>query len=120
MDTIRAIVPLAFLFIVCDAPWLYATSGYAEKMIRKIQGGAPLTVRWTGVPVVYLALGYLVLQATSTVQAFMIGLCTYAVYDFTNYSTLGNYELQFAVADSLWGGVLFSLVREVGLRINLL
>jgi uncharacterized membrane protein len=120
METIRAVVPLAFLFIVCDAPWLYATSGAAEKMIKRIQGGAPLAVRWTGVPVVYLALGYLVLQATSTAQAFMMGLCTYAVYDFTNYSTLANYELQFAIADSLWGGVLFSIVREVGLRLNLL
>ena len=49
-----------------------------------------------------------------------MGLCTYAVYDFTNYSTLANYELQFAIADSIWGGVLFSIVREVGLRLNLL
>jgi uncharacterized membrane protein len=120
METIRAIVPLGFLFVVCDAPWLYATSGAAEKMIVKIQGGAPLAVRWTGVPVVYLALGYLVLQAASTAQAFMIGLCTYAVYDFTNYTTLANYDLKFAIADSLWGGVLFSIVREVGLRLNLL
>jgi len=89
-------------------------------MIRKIQGGTPLAVRWTGVPAVYLALGYLVLQATSTAQAFMIGLCTYAVYDFTNYSTLANYELQFAVADSIWGGILFAIVREVGMKLNLL
>lgn len=120
METIRAVVPLAFLFIVCDAPWLYATSGSAEKMFKKIQGGAPIAVRWAGVPVVYLALGYLVLQAASTAQAFMIGLCTYAVYDFTNYSTLANYELQFAVADSVWGGILFSIVREVGIRLHLL
>ena len=89
-------------------------------MFKKIQGGAPIAVRWTGVPVVYLALGYLVLQAASTAQAFMIGLCTYAVYDFTNYSTLANYELQFAVADSVWGGILFSIVREVGVRLHLL
>jgi uncharacterized membrane protein len=74
---------------------------------------------WGAVPV-YLALAYLVTQATSAPRAFLLGMCTYAVYDFTNYSTLTNYDPRFAIADSLWGGVLFSLVREVGLRINLL
>jgi len=120
MDAIRRIIPLAALFFVCDLPWLYFSSGHAEKMFRTIQGGYPLSIRWSAAPVVYLALGYLLLQTGSTVQAFFIGLCTYAVYDFTNYSTLAKYDLNFAIADSLWGGALFSIVREVGLRFNLL
>ena len=120
METIRRVVPLAALFLVCDLPWLYFTSGYAEKMFRTIQGGAPFSIRWSAAPVVYLALGYLLLQTGSTVQAFFTGLCTYAVYDFTNYSTLAKYDLKFAIADSLWGGVLFSIVREVALRTALI
>ena len=120
MDTLRAVVPLAMLFVVCDIPWLYMTGGSAMAMLKKIQGGSPVVMRWEGAPPVYLALAVLLLQAGSTAQAFLIGLCTYAVYDFTNYTTLANYELRFAIADSVWGGVLFSIVREVGLRLNLL
>jgi uncharacterized membrane protein len=89
-------------------------------MVKKIQGGAPMTLRWEGAPIVYIALAYLLLQTHSNMQAFLVGLSTYAVYDFTNYATLTNYELKFAIADSIWGGILFSLVRQVAIRLNLL
>ena len=120
MDAIRSIIPIAFLILVCDAPWLYLTSDRAQKMVKRIQGGAPMALRWEGAPPVYLALAFLVLQAQSATQAFLIGLCTYAVYDFTNYSILKDYDLSFAVADSIWGGVLFTLVRQVALKLGLI
>lgn len=120
MDAVLAIVPIALLFVICDLPWLYISSGWAQSMIKKIQGGVPMVLRWEGVPVIYIALAYLLLQAHSTAQAFLIGLSCYAVYDFTNYTTLENYDIRFAIADSTWGGVLFSIVREVALRLNLL
>ena len=113
MDAIRRIIPLAALLVVCDIPWLYATSGWSQAMIKKIQGGYPLVLRWQGALPVYLALGYLLLQTTSTPQAFFMGLCTYAVYDFTNYATLRNYSLRFAIMDSLWGGILFLIVYQL-------
>jgi len=120
MDAIRSIIPIALLFIVCDLPWLFTVAGWSQNMIKRVQGGAPFAVRWEGTPVIYLALAYLLLQTHSITQAFFTGLCTYAVYDFTNYSTLKNYELNFAVADSIWGGVLFMIVRKVSLWFNLI
>jgi uncharacterized membrane protein len=39
-----------------------------------------------------------------------MGLSTYAVYDFTSYALLKNYDLRFAIADTLWGGILFAAV----------
>ena len=120
MDAIRTLVPIAILFVVCDMPWLFTVGNWSQTMIKKIQGGTPFAVRWEGAPPIYLALAYLLLQTTSTLQAFFIGLCTYAVYDFTNYATLANYELKFAIADTIWGGALFSIVREVSLRLHLL
>lgn len=118
-SVIRNLIPLALLFILCDIPWLYATSSHAQSMIKKIQG-MPLEIRWGGALPVYLALAFLVQQAASTADAFAIGLSTYAVYDFTNYATLAKYDLSFAVADSIWGGVLFTLVRSVAVYLNLL
>jgi uncharacterized membrane protein len=120
MDAFRTLVPVALLFIVCDLPWLFTLSGLSQAMVKKIQGGAPMVLRWEGAPVVYVALAYLLLQTHSNTQAFLTGLATYAVYDFTNYATLANYEIKFAIADSLWGGVLFSIVRQVAIRLNLL
>jgi uncharacterized membrane protein len=39
-----------------------------------------------------------------------MGLCVYAVYDFTNLSTLDGWSWRFALADSLWGGVITAVV----------
>ena len=49
---------------------------------------------WAGIPV-YLALGYLVTQAKSAPRAFLLGLCTYAVYDFTQPSMLDKIDLAY-------------------------
>ena len=117
---VRNLVPLAVLFIVCDAPWLYISSTYALPMFKKIQGGRPIEVRWVGAIPVYLALAFLVQQATSALHAFFLGMSIYAIYDFTNYMTLANYDIQFAIADSLWGGVLFTIVRQAALALHLM
>ena len=114
------LIPIALLFILCDLPWLWATSGTAQTMIKKIQGGMPMEIRWAAAPPVYLALAYLVQVPKSTVEAGLVGLCTYAIYDFTNLSTFTNYTLEFALADSMWGGILFMIVRELALRLGLL
>ena len=77
-------------------------------MVKKIQGGAPMTLRWEGAPIVYIALAYLLLQTHSNMQAFLVGLSTYAVYDFTNLTIFKEFSPYMAVADTLWGGILFA------------
>ena len=58
--------------------------------------------------VVYIALGYLLLQQTSVLGAALSGSAIYAVYDFTNLAVFKNYTVSFAIQDTLWGGVLFA------------
>jgi uncharacterized membrane protein len=62
---------------------------------------------------VYLALAYLVMNTTSYTNAFLTGLCVYAVYDFTVYVAFQNYPLWIACADTLWGGALFVIVYSI-------
>jgi uncharacterized membrane protein len=81
-------------------------------MLIKIQG-SPLQMVWWAGAIVYLAMSFLVLQTKTPQQAFYYGVATYAVYDFTNLATLKQYDPKFAVADSIWGGILFALTRSV-------
>ena len=91
MNEYLTIVVLALMMLVLDAPWLYLQSGWVQDFINDIQGGRSMQVRlWAGIPV-YIALGYLVTQAKSAPRAFLLGLCTYAVYDFTQLFTLDKY-----------------------------
>ena len=100
------------LLVLLDIPWLLATSSIAGDMIASIQG-SPIQFRIWPAPIVYLALAYLMTQLKTPTEAFLSGLCVYAVYDFTNLSILKNYSPYFAVADSLWGGTLFALARYI-------
>ncbi len=92
-----------------DLPYLtlFASSSF-RPMIQAIQG-SPIVFRYAAAIPVYLALAYLLTLATNWQSAATIGAATYAVYDFTNYSTIKNYTLQFAIQDTIWGGVLFAL-----------
>ena len=98
------------LLAVFDLPWLLLIGETAQKLVHRIQG-SELTLKFLPAFVVYLALAYLVLQVESPMEAFKMGVATYAVYDFTNLAMFKNYTLSFALMDTLWGGVLFALVR---------
>jgi uncharacterized membrane protein len=41
----------------------------------------------------------------------MYGFSTYAVYDLTNHAIFEKYDWRFAIADTLWGGILFMSAR---------
>ena len=101
-----------FLLILLDLPWLFVSSGFVSDMVESIQR-SPLQFNIWPAPIVYLALAYLMTKLKTPTEAFLSGLCVYAVYDFTNLSTFKNYSPYFAVADSLWGGVLFASTRYV-------
>jgi uncharacterized membrane protein len=98
------------LLIIGDMPWLATVGRYAMKMVEQIQD-QPIKFKWWAAAVVYLALGYLVMITKSITEAGITGAAVYAVYDFTNLATFTNYSPLIAVADSIWGGILFAGVK---------
>lgn len=102
----------AAIILLVDAFWLFTAGIYARNMAELIQG-APIRFRIVGGIIVYLFLAYMLLETTSYRQAFMYGVSIYAVYDFTNYAIFEQYDWKFAIADSLWGGVLFVMARHL-------
>jgi len=101
-------VALVLLFI--DLFWLLTGGIFARAMTERIQGH-PISLRYVGAGLVYVFLAYMLLETRSYRQAFMYGVCIYAVYDLTNYAVFSQYDWKFGVADTLWGGVLFMAGR---------
>jgi uncharacterized membrane protein len=118
-EMLLKLVPLALVFVIADLPWLYGNQRWAAQVFQKVQG-APLRLHIPAAIPVYFALAYLLLHASSPLSAFGIGFATYAVYDFTNLATLTNYDPMFAIADTFWGGILFSVAYFLSKRLNLL
>jgi uncharacterized membrane protein len=117
LQKIKTVTGLAVLTVLIDIPWLYANQSWSSEVIRGIQGSA-MSIRMWPALIVYVAIGYLISTAKSVDGAVALGVATYAVYDFTNYATLTNYQLPFAVVDALWGGALFGLVFTAWQRIR--
>jgi hypothetical protein len=112
---LQTVLLLSIAVFVVDLAWLTLTGPSFMSMVRSIQG-SPSTPRIVPALVVYLALGYLATIPTSYQSAFLLGLCVYAVYDFTNLALFKRYDWRMAVADSLWGGVLLTLVFAIRKR----
>ena len=96
-------------FVLIDSIWLFTVGPSVLRMTERIQGG-PVSFRIAPAAVVYVALAYLVLQVKTLTQAVLTGMAINAVYDMTNYALLTKYSPVVAVADTLWGGVLFGVV----------
>jgi len=110
--TLTTVLILAVAGLLLDLPWLFISSKWSSDMIRDIQGST-LVLNPVPAVVVYLALGFLATIPTTPAESFGLGAATYAVYDFTNLATLKKYQPLFALADTFWGGVLFTLLFYV-------
>jgi uncharacterized membrane protein len=98
-------VVMLIIFLI-DVVWLSTVGQWGLKIAEKIQG-FPVRFRILPALIVYIALAYLLIQSKSIIQAIGIGIATYTVYDFTSLAILDKYDWRLAVADAVWGGVLF-------------
>jgi len=112
IPSLKQLVVAMGVLALIDSAWLFTAGQYAVTMTNRIQGSA-VVFNYAAALVVYVALGYLVYQAASVQEAALLGAATYAVYDFTSLAILKKYELGMAIADTLWGGVLFAAAFAV-------
>lgn len=104
---------VAFVVLLAvDAVWLFFIGPTALAMTAAIQG-SPVVFRALPALVVYVALTYLVQLPRTTAEAALLGAAVYAVYDFTSLALLKKYSPWIAIADTLWGGVLFAVTHAI-------
>lgn len=110
----------ALTMLALDGIYLTTTKSYFNKQITAVQGG-PIQMRIIPTIVVYcfllLALYYFVIRVKGTpFDAFVLGISTYAVYEFTNYAILSKWSPITVAMDTIWGGVLFYLTTFIYYR----
>jgi uncharacterized membrane protein len=112
MNQVYPLLKTAAIIFLVDIFWLATGGIFARRMTERIQG-KPIEFRFVSAVIVYILLAYMLLETTSAKQAFMYGVAIYGVYDFTNHALLDQYDWKFAIADTLWGGVLFVVARHL-------
>jgi uncharacterized membrane protein len=112
MIALKNLGVLAIIMLLLDAAFLYSTHSFVLPVYRNIQK-MPVSLRYGSMVACYVlmvfGLYYFILrERRSILDAFLLGVLVYGVYDMTIYTIFTNYTLGIALMDMLWGGVLFA------------
>jgi uncharacterized membrane protein len=99
-------------FILYDAIFFWVNQTFLNQTIKKVQH-SPVKVQLVGAVLCYLALTVLMYLTLSWdyAKTFLFGACVYAVYEGTNYAIFKDWPLAMVLLDTVWGGILFVLVK---------
>ena len=103
--------------LALDAIYIGLQYKYFSKVYSSIQK-SPLKINFIGAAVCYIALTFLLYyfilsKKRNIVDAFLLGVCVYAVYEGTTYATFTSWPIYMLVVDTLWGGVLFAITTKI-------
>ena len=113
MISLQSVVLVAFIMLVLDSVFLSAMKRPFSLLVESIQQ-SPMSLRIIPVLLCYLFLlllfcYFLIYKQGTILDAFLLGLGTYGVYETTNFAIFKKWDnLSISVIDTLWGGVLFS------------
>jgi len=119
---VKRIIISTVLFILIDSIYLKLVSTLFNKLINNIQG-SDIKIRFDGALYAYICIvfvfNYFILNKNGTLlDAFLLGFLTYGIYEGTNRAIFSKWSLDVMIIDSLWGGILFSLVYSIIKRLE--
>ena len=79
---------------------------------------SPLKINKFGFVITYMLLTFTVyyfgfVKQFTSKDMFILGVCVYGVYEFTNLTTFKNWKMKMTLLDTLWGGILFCLTHTI-------
>jgi uncharacterized membrane protein len=113
MSPLYEILILAIIFTLTDAIYLTSVASYFDGVIRRVQG-APLQLDIIATILCYIFLvgglyWFIIRERRSWIEAGLLGLVIYGVYETTTKATLRAWDWTTVVMDTTWGAVLFML-----------
>lgn len=116
---IKTFIKIFVLLILVDLIWLKLIAEKKYKvMIKNIQG-EDMKVKMLPALSVYVLMSLLLMLFGSTdIRNFILGVCTFGVYDMTNLTIFNKFDTSFAIADMIWGGILFTVTYRLNSILN--
>ncbi len=111
------IITIAIAMLAIDYVYLQTMKGYFKWQVETVQGSSMKINLW-GAALCYLFLVagiyYFILKPKrSYLDAFLLGLVIYGVYETTSYALLRDWAFSTVLIDTIWGGILFVLTTMV-------
>jgi len=106
------------VLLVVDGLYLYNIGmSIFQSNVELIQN-APLKANVYGAILSYVCVigafnYFIILQNKSPLDAFILGVSLYGVFDMTNLTMFTKYSWKTEISDTLWGGTLFAFTTWV-------
>jgi uncharacterized membrane protein len=109
--------------LLLDAIYLTTFSKFFNDVVTKVQG-SKIQFRVIGAILCYICLifglnYFIISQKKSLLDAFILGIVIYGVYETTSYTLLKDWPPIAVAMDTLWGGILFTLTTYFTYTLNL-
>lgn len=106
------IATITATFIVLDSIYFTVNNTFLKKTIQSVQKSS-IKINYIGVFLTYVfmvAMEYyfIIMQNRTVIDAFLLGIGIYGIYELTNFATLVNWPFSMVIMDTIWGGILFA------------
>jgi len=107
--------------LVLDSIYLKTFSGFFNDVVTKVQGSR-IKLNLIGAILCYtllvFSLNYFIIgRKKPLIDAFILGIVNYGVYETTTYDILEKWSPLAVVLDTFWGGLLFTLTTYISYKI---
>lgn len=111
------IITTIFILILLDSIYFYVNKDFLSQQVLDVQG-TPVSLNLLPAFLCYIALAFglnyfILREKKSLLDAFLLGVVIYAVYETTNKATFKKWTYKIVVMDTLWGGILFTLTTFI-------
>jgi len=106
-------IKLIIIVLLLDILFIYLSKDLFSKQINIVQNSS-LQLNYIGAIIAYffvifILYWFIIKDNKSIKDAFILGLSIYAIYEYTNYALLKNWNIKTTIIDTLWGATLFAL-----------
>jgi hypothetical protein len=117
IKAVREVLISTLVFLLLDACYLFLMKKTFSDQVINIQR-VIMQLKPEGALLCYVFLvagiNYFIIQRNRPVlEAFLLGLFVYGVYETTNYAIFKKWSATVGLIDTLWGGVLFALTTHI-------
>ena len=107
----------ALTMITLDSIYLQIVQNAYYNQLLQIQG-SPLSIKLIPAILCYVLLVFglnyfIISKKRSVVDAFLLGLVIYGVYDTTTYALITKWSPYLALTDAIWGGILMAITTYI-------
>ena len=114
---IKQLLISSIVLLLLDYIYLSSFGNFFNNLIKSIQG-SKIKFKILGAVLCYLFLifsinYFIIIKKKPIIDAFLLGLIIYGVYEFTNYAIIDKWNMKAVILDTMWGGILFAVTTKI-------